>query len=84
MSTSTHSCPNQQTFVQIPSLCCAVVLVVTRCDGPNLSTTHEPTISLKHGGRSQTDPEVRAVLLLDLHLLSFGLRLQHYHLGSVG
>lgn len=84
MSTSTHSCPNQQTLVQISSLCRAVVLVITRCDGRNLSTTHEPTISLKHGGRSQTDPEVRAVLLLDLHLLSFGLRLQYYHLGSVG
>jgi hypothetical protein len=84
MSTSTHSCPNQQTLVQISSLCRVVVLLVTRCDGGNFSTTHEPTISINYGGRSQTDPEVRAILLLDLHLLSFGLRLQHYHLGSMG
>lgn len=66
------------------SLCCPVAPVLTRCDGRILGTTQQPTIFPKHGGRSQTDPEVRAVLLLDLHLLSSRLRLQHYDLGSVG
>lgn len=84
MSTSTHSCPNQQNLIQIYSLCCVVVLAVTRCDGRNLRTSQQSTIFPKHGGRSQTDPEVRTILLHDLHLLSSRLCLQHYDLGSVG